>query len=158
MDFDHRDPTRKSFRLTSGGAMLTSIARLEDEIAKCDVVCANCHRVRTWRRQQADLETHRLHEPSDELQRKRRYWRQQARLQDSLKRVPCADCGSIYPTVAMDFDHRDRRSKRYTVSRMIGRAGTAAILAEVAKCDIVCANCHRDRTYHRREASSSERE
>ena len=58
----------------------------------------------------------------------------------------------------MDFDHRDPREKRYTVSRMIGRAGWARIMAEVAKCDIVCANCHRDRTYRRREASSSERE
>jgi hypothetical protein len=33
---------------------------------------------------------------------------------------------------------------------MIGRAGTARILAEVRKCDIVCANCHRARTFRRR--------
>jgi hypothetical protein len=41
---------------------------------------------------------------------------------------------------------------------MIGRAGTAKIMAEAAKCDIVCANCYRDQTYRRREAGSSERE
>ncbi len=58
----------------------------------------------------------------------------------------------------MDFDHVQPGQKRYTVSRMIGRAGTATIMAEVAKCDIVCANCHRDRTGRRREAGSSERE
>ena len=33
---------------------------------------------------------------------------------------------------------------------MIGRSGTERILAEVAKCDIVCANCHRARTFGRR--------
>jgi hypothetical protein len=47
LDFDHRDPSAKSFRLTSGSAMLASPARLRAEVAKCDVVCANCHRVRT---------------------------------------------------------------------------------------------------------------
>jgi hypothetical protein len=46
----------------------------------------------------------------------------------------------------MDFDHRDPSTKGFTVSRMVGRATIEAILAEIAKCDIVCANCHRERT------------
>jgi hypothetical protein len=58
----------------------------------------------------------------------------------------------------MDFDHRDAAAKSESVSRMIGRAGTERILAEVAKCDIVCANCHRARTERRRESQRSERE
>jgi hypothetical protein len=58
----------------------------------------------------------------------------------------------------MDFDHRDPDTKRYTVTRMIGRAGTETILAEVAKCDIVCANCHRLRTFDRRMADRGTRE
>ena len=154
MDFDHRDPTEKSFRLTSGGAMLASSVRLQAEMRKCDVVCANCHRVRTRDRSSRA----RTDDPSPELRRKRRYWRAQSRMLDRLKQRPCADCGGRFPSCAMDFDHRDPRQKRYTVSRMVGRAGTERIMAEVAKCDIVCANCHRDRTYRRREASSSERE
>jgi hypothetical protein len=52
----------------------------------------------------------------------------------------------------MQFDHRDPREKKYLVSQMVGRAGRGTILAEVAKCDIVCANCHRERTYQRRSA------
>ncbi len=58
----------------------------------------------------------------------------------------------------MDFDHRDPGTKRQAVTRMIGRAGTDAILKEVDKCDIVCANCHRDRTKRRRDGASTERE
>ena len=154
MDFDHRDPEAKSFRLTSGSAMLASAKRLEAEIRKCDVVCANCHRVRTMRRRATASDD----EPSKELQRKRRYWRSQLRMLKRLKQQPCADCGGRFPSCAMDFDHRDPAEKRHTISRMVGRAGTARIMAEVAKCDIVCANCHRDRTYRRREAGSSERE
>ena len=134
--------------------MLASSARLEAEIAKCDIVCANCHRARTRRRGTAGPSA----DPTSELERKRRYWRSQLKMLERLKRRPCSDCGGRYASCAMDFDHRDPREKRYTVSRMVGRAGTARIMAEVAKCDIVCANCHRDRTYRRREASSSERE
>ena len=154
MDFDHRDPATKSFRLTAGTAMLASARRLDAEISKCDVVCANCHRVRTRDRGRITAST----DATRELERKRRYWRSQLRMLERLKRRPCADCGGVFPGCAMDFDHRDPAQKRYTVSRMVGRAGTARIMAEVAKCDIVCANCHRDRTHRRREAGSSERE
>ena len=154
MDFDHRDPAQKSFRLTSGAAMLASPARLEAEIRKCDVVCANCHRVRTQQRSGREPEG----TASPELQRKRRYWRAQSRMLERLKQQPCTDCGGSFPPCAMDFDHQDPGQKRYTVSRMIGRAGSERIMAEVAKCDIVCSNCNRDRTYRRREASSSGRE
>jgi hypothetical protein len=41
MDFDHRDPSIKSFRLSSSRAMLAGEADLRREIAKCDVVCAS---------------------------------------------------------------------------------------------------------------------
>jgi hypothetical protein len=51
----------------------------------------------------------------------------------------------------MDFDHRDPTAKRSGVTRMVGRATSRAILAEAAKCDIVCANCHRARTFERRQ-------
>ncbi len=154
MDFDHRDGSLKSFRLTSGRVMLTSRSRLLEEAAKCDIVCANCHRIRTKRRFELVRTSVSEVGKSAYLGRKRRAWRDHARLLDRLKGVPCDDCGGEYPAWAMDFDHRDPSNKRYTVSRMVGRAGVARIMAEVAKCDIVCANCHRARTYARREASS----
>ena len=157
MDFDHRDPSLKSFRLTSGAAMLASRRRLAKEIAKCDIVCAVCHRVRTQARR-AQVGSLPSTAASDGIERKRRAWRAHARLLDFLRDVPCLDCGRRYPPFAMDFDHRDPSDKRYTVSRMVGRAGVGLIMAEVAKCDIVCANCHRARTFDRRVASSTERE
>jgi len=45
MDFDHREPNRKHFVISK----VTSLARLQDEVMGCDVVCANCHRIRTLR-------------------------------------------------------------------------------------------------------------
>ena len=155
MDFDHRDSSLKSFRLTAGSVKLKSRAALEHEARKCDVVCANCHRVRTWKR----------HAPrpsptgtSRYLPGRRALWRGQAQLLDRLRHVPCTDCGGSFHACSMDFDHRDPREKQYTVTRMIGRSGTERILAEVAKCDIVCANCHRLRTFERRMADRGMRE
>jgi hypothetical protein len=154
MDFDHREPSHKSFRLTAGAAMLKSPAALLEEVSKCDIVCANCHRVRTRAR------TGRSSRPgtSRYLERKRAAWRAQASLLDRLRDVRCADCGGQFEACAMDFDHRDPAAKQYTVTRMIGRAGTERILAEVAKCDTVCANCHRLRTFDRRVAGRQARE
>lgn len=128
--------------------MLRPTKVLLDEAAKCDVVYANCHRARTHQRQAA--KPRGLVGASPGLAKKRERWRAQARLLDRLRDRPCGDCGGSFPSCAMDFDHRDPTEKRYTVTRMIGRAGTARILEEVAKCDIVCANCHRLRTFRRR--------
>lgn len=153
MDFDHRDPATKSFQLTSSRAMLTSRAVLEAEVAKCDVVCAICHRLRTRRWHRLRLATRTL-SVAPPTQRHRLIWRRQARVLNAMRRVPCSDCGRRYPPCAMDFDHRAGEAKVAVVTEVIGRSGLARIFAEVAKCDIVCANCHRRRTYERR----SERE
>lgn len=47
MEYDHREPSKKEFQI---GKVGTSIFRLKAEMAKCDLVCANCHRVRESRR------------------------------------------------------------------------------------------------------------
>lgn len=61
----------------------------------------------------------------------------------------CLDCGVSYPPFVLEFDHRPGEVKLHNVSQMAFRSGVAAIMAEIAKCDLVCANCHRVRTYSR---------
>jgi len=58
---------------------------------------------------------------------------------------PCVDCGETDPVV-LDFDHRDRGLKRSTISRMLRQCSWAVVAAEIARCDVRCANCHRRRT------------
>jgi hypothetical protein len=91
---------------------------------------------------------------SKRLDEKRAYWRRQAAMLDRLRDVPCADCGGRFPPCSMDFDHRSPSEKTSRVPALIGRSGDARILAEAAKCDIVCANCHRERTEVRRDGRS----
>jgi len=72
---------------------------------------------------------------------------------DQLKSHPCTDCRGVFPPCAMDYDHvRGEKNFNMSLAR-IGNYTAERILAEVAKCDLVCANCHRIRTNGRREIS-----
>lgn len=62
----------------------------------------------------------------------------------SIKAKPCADCGVSYPYYVMDFDHRE--DKAFNIGAGRGRS-LSSLEAEVAKCDVVCSNCHRERTH-----------
>ena len=66
---------------------------------------------------------------------------------ESLKAGPCMDCGSKFPPECMDFDHC-RGPKKFPLS-LYGTRSRHLLLAEIAKCDLVCANCHRIRTKRR---------
>lgn len=66
------------------------------------------------------------------------------------KQRPCADCGVEYPPYVMDFDHV-RGEKLAAVSRVATTKNRATIEAEIAKCDVVCSNCHRIRTWNRQQ-------
>lgn len=72
------------------------------------------------------------------------------RLND-IKSKPCMDCGGVFHPYAMDFDHV-RGEKVDDISRMFRhRFAWAKIEEEIAKCDLVCATCHRLRTVARRQ-------
>lgn len=64
------------------------------------------------------------------------------------KRKPCMDCGVQYSPWIMDFDHV-RGEKCRNIASLSNRWSEERLLTEIMKCDVVCANCHRDRTYIR---------
>jgi hypothetical protein len=59
----------------------------------------------------------------------------------------CTDCQLDYPPHILDFDHL--RDKIAGVAQLQRNGNIAAIKAEIEKCEIVCANCHRHRTWLR---------
>lgn len=68
---------------------------------------------------------------------------------NSLKESqPCDDCGLHYPSVCMDFDHRDPKQKVIGIAQAVNRGWSwEKLQTEIDKCDLVCSNCHRMRTF-----------
>lgn len=67
----------------------------------------------------------------------------------AAKARPCADCGIQYAPWQMDFDHV-RGTKLMGIARRAAKTySIRKVKAEIAKCEVVCANCHRNRTYFR---------
>lgn len=68
---------------------------------------------------------------------------------ERLKSAPCMDCGVTYPSYVMDYDHA-RGVKVMSIAKIVrSGADMEEVAAELEKCDLVCANCHRERTHRR---------
>lgn len=60
---------------------------------------------------------------------------------------PCKDCRGVFPVECMDFDHLE--DKKFQIGQSHCNHSWETVLSEIAKCDLVCANCHRIRTKNR---------
>ena len=63
-----------------------------------------------------------------------------------LEEHPCVDCGET-DVLVLDFDHLGEKS--FTISTGLRYRNWQSVLAEIKKCEVVCANCHRRRTARR---------
>jgi hypothetical protein len=120
LDFHHRDRALKD-GLVSRLVKRASIKKVLVEIEKCDALCANCHR--------------KLHRGINCSKRSKWFWELKCTLQ-------CKKCNEKHPA-CLDFHHRDFSVKENNVSQLVYRVSKEKVLAEIEKCDILCANCHR---------------
>lgn len=143
LDFDHVRGS-KTAGLSSLVAAGSSLRPIAEEIAKCEVVCANCHRRRTYKRgnswrvavPKAGL-THLSVSVLANLEMVRQH----------LEGHGCRDCG-LSDLPVLEFDHVG--VKRFNVMTGVWLGyGRARILDEIAQCEVRCANCHRLRTAER---------
>lgn len=61
----------------------------------------------------------------------------------------CADCGYRDNAAALQFDHLPGHKKEFRIAENTN-TNIDALKAEIAKCEVVCANCHCIRTEQRR--------
>jgi 5-methylcytosine-specific restriction endonuclease McrA len=76
----------------------------------------------------------------DAKKRLREYVRQR-------KNQGCTDCHKKYPYYVMQFDHLN--DKEYNIGTLVNLNNRGKLEAELAKCEVVCANCHAERTHQR---------
>ena len=138
LEFDHV----KDIKTKGISAMIASHANTEailEEIAKFEVRCACCHRIKTKK----DLDFRKNEKtPTKKLENHRRSSKKRIDFINLFKNAPCTRCGIFFPPEAMDFDHKDPNNKKGDVSRL----SINLISFEIAKCDLLCACCHRIKT------------
>jgi hypothetical protein len=105
-------------------------------------VCEKCGAVKT-RWEAATAEERAI----ERAQSRRASASQRRRIREIIQKAkdqPCADCGGAFPTCVMDLDHV-RGVKEFKVSEAVQKAygiKMQRLLEEIAKCEVVCANCH----------------
>ena len=143
LDFDHVGIKRELVSsLVARGAPWP---RIEEEIAQCEVRCANCHRRMTarragWSRLAGDVDDPRRGF-SGPVRRNLNL------VHGVLARSQCVDCGE-QDSLVLEFDHIG--VKRRQVSKMVFNVALATLEREIAGCEIRCCNCHRRMTAGRR--------
>jgi len=130
LEFHHRDAAGKDFGV---GNFDGSLARLLAEVQKCDLLCANCHRLR-----HAVLDDDAL---LSDLGVARR---EQKRSSVMHMGSSCFECERTGVPALFEFHHVDARDKDFGISRSGIVRAWDEIVTELEKCIMLCANCHRE--------------
>ena len=166
LDFDHLDPIKKINNVSTLVNSTNSLDIVLSEIRKCELICSNCHRIRTFnslKNKKIDYifqKNINTSNPKYKIIKNReagiKFYLEVKPIIDDLKSNPCVDCKGIFPVIAMDFDHLN--NKYMNISTMIHRERSLfKILDEIKKCELVCSNCYRVRTYVRQSNKTKER-
>ncbi len=130
LEFHHRDPATKEFGI---GGFDGSLERLRGEVGKCDLLCASCHRLR-----------HAAANGLSPIDQRVRLARDKKTRAILLMGSVCYSCERNGPTTLFEFHHWDAREKDFGISADGLSRPWEKIVAELEKCVMLCANCHRE--------------
>lgn len=147
MDLYHRDGEENKFRISDAGRKIYSLEKLEEELDKCDLYCANCKLI-------IDREQFLDEEPLGRSGIRRKKLRE---LVKEFKGTECNECGEVFPWYCIELDHLGKNPKEGTISNMVSSGlSEEKILEELKKTEPVCRNCHRIRTNKRNQYGRKE--
>lgn len=133
LDFHHNGGKIKNVSQLVNEA--TTIDKLKEEIAKCSILCANCHKKHHLPEEFSDGSEWKNF---NNARREKRRW-----FAEFMSKSECVDCGED-DRRCLEFHHL--RDKLFTISYLLTSGHSLDRLKEeMAKCDIVCSNCHRKR-------------
>lgn len=137
LEFDHLDPKTKKYVI--GGMMSNqSLSVIKKEIKKCQILCRNCHRIKTTSQ---FTNSWRLDAIAGNVKlNKTRMW-----YYNYLKEHPCELCGETNILV-LEADHIDPFLKKDKISSLLNIKSFEQLKKEIEKCRILCGNCHKKHT------------
>ena len=134
LDFHHKIPTEKSFRISQASMNRVTEEQLRLEIDKCIILCANCH-IKHENSLRVTSKTYKLKAVRDEYIKS--------------KGSKCSNCNT---TESLEFHHLDPSTKITEISHMVKTAASKEdFIAEMDKCQILCRNCHRIHHHNERQ-------
>jgi hypothetical protein len=137
MDYDHVPGRGQKIKSVTRMVLdNTPKDKILEEIKKCDLVCLLCHNKRTFDRFNETLGTTRKYKP---------HQLRNINMINTFKTQPCAMCGKQYESYNMQIDHIDPTTKLYDVCNL-KNFKVSTLLAELAKCQVLCALCHRKKS------------
>ena len=135
LDFHHRNPDEKEFSVCKYRSCKLN-DKIKTELDKCDILRANCHR-----------EEHFYNSPSEK-------WHAEGRKLKldciAYRGGKCQSCNYSKCQAALDFHHRNPDEKEFAICKKYGcRKLSEKIKKELDKCDLLCANCHREEHFYK---------
>lgn len=142
LDAHHRNPEEKKFDIASRSKLRVTVEELEQELAKCDCLCAYCHRVLHY--EQGDNQPN----PNAKSKTARQVAEARIRLKplfDEFYKDGCWACGRQHPEHAgLTPHHVYPELKLFNISKAFGgRLSNELVQAEFDKCACLCETCHR---------------
>ncbi len=129
LDFHHRNAHTKDFALSRFRGRWDALLA---ESTKCDLVCANCHRLR-----------HAIEDVNAKGGAVVEFRRRMKARAVSFMGSACDGCGRAGPQAILEFHHRDATEKEFGITQDGIPRRWEKVVAELAKCVMLCANCHR---------------
>jgi 5-methylcytosine-specific restriction endonuclease McrA len=71
-------------------------------------------------------------------------------LKEYKKTLKCEECGENHPA-CLDFHHINPKEKKFAIGRIKDFLSWRGLKEEIAKCRVLCANCHRKKHYELKE-------
>jgi transposase len=141
LDAHHRNPAEKLFLISHGTRRMgVTEEALIAEIAKCDCLCAYCHRIRHYDEKKANPVPLGTSPTAREVAKARI---RLAPIWAEFRKNGCAVCGRDHPA-GLSAHHVDPATKLFEPSRAIPlRMRNDQLEAELAKCICLCESCHR---------------
>lgn len=129
LDFHHTDPGKKRLAINKMVTYGYGKNRLRSEIEKCEILCTNCHR-----KSHFEMPDSEVRDGESEL---RRWIHEYKRDSEGCRRCDQSDPACL-------VFHHTADEKKDTVANLVRDEYPREVIeAEIEKCELLCANCHR---------------